>query len=147
METINFPNSLDFQTDLNSFYKNLNNTDFEEVDVLELLDIKERAKKLNEFFTNKISDCLKFRRYIKILNTIKTNPKYKCQSKAGYYYMLMFAIDPNLEIAKIHIKNKDLIKSKLEIKQNFGLYDPYILKVEKEYIKRMSKSKENQKCK
>ena len=124
--------------ELSSFYKNFKNTSFKEISGRKLIELKSFSKELNSLFNNQNVKEFRISRYIKVMNKIKTNPKafnIETTSDAEKYLLFMFAIDPEFEIYIIHNSENRKSQIKEKIENKFGLYDPYLLAIEKFYIK------------
>ena len=132
-------------TDLETFYKNFNKTKFENITLLKLLNLRKMAKPLNCFYKNR-EDIIKQKRYFKILNSIRSNPKrFNINSEAEKFLLLMFAVDPSFEAVKIYEQYNDIKKIKNEIVKTFGVYDKNLISIEKFYIKNfLSETKKSQ---
>ena len=140
----------------NSFYKDLK-IDFNEIDLKKLLEIKLKSKQLNKYYENEFDKKDKARRYSKVMELIHTNHMRRTnninclsnfaitntQSEKILLYML--SIDPELNALIIYGTCNKTQDVKEQIKAKFGVYDPNLIKIEKQYLKRfLSEEKKDQ---
>lgn len=141
-----YKESYNIKTDMDSFYKYLNECNFSEITLKKLMALIYNSKKLNKFYTDTQSELTITEKYIKVMNTVKTNPKtYGAETQAERYLLFMFAVDPTFEAAIIHASLNKTDEIKEEMFNKFGVYDSKLIMLEKYYIKRFlsEKKKEN----
>ena len=113
--------------DIASFYKNFNNTEFTKMKAKKLIELKEKAKKLNRQFLadNQFSQKSK---YIRIMNKIRTNPKgYSVTNDLEKYILFMFSIDPNYDLTYLYASIDRIQDIKVKMAKKFGVYDPNLI--------------------
>jgi len=130
--------------DFDAFYKNIKKADFRSITGKKLIELKAVSKQLKEEF--KRIDDLKCNKYIKLMNRIRTNKKgYNITNDAEMYILFMFTIDPNFEMAITFCSQNRIEEIKKDSENKFGLYDPFLIQIEKFYIKNfLSKEKRNE---
>jgi len=125
-----------WKNDLESFYKSLGTLNFKNVTAEKILELKTYAAKFNEFLNNKSITYPKSLRYVKIANTIKTNPKgYGSTNKNETALLFMFSVDPNFEAFIIFEECNKISEAKNKMRNYFNLYDANLIKLESYYIK------------
>lgn len=130
-------------SDINSFYKNLNNANFRGIDTKKLLELKFLSKEFNAYFYNPNVTSPAYNRYTTIMNRIKTNAKLT--SDAERYILFMFSVDPNFEAAIIYASENHKKEIKKKMEERFGVFDPNLISIEKFYIKNfLSEKKRNE---
>lgn len=67
--------------------------------------------------------------------------KFWTSSKSEKFILFMYSVDPNFEALIIYLS--EYIKGKM--KQKFGLYDPNLIKIEKEVLRQLLKTNEQNK--
>lgn len=137
------------------FYKDLD-VNFMEIDLKKLLELKVKAKKLNNFFKHPDNPENVVQRYGRIMQMIHTsynanknniNELANCaitNTGAEKLLLYMLSIDPELESLIIYnsYNTRQEIKDKMLLK--FGIYDPNLAKIETQYVKRfLSSDKQN----
>lgn len=129
--------------DINAFYRNLKLIKMGEISLKKVEELKELSKKLNIFFENTNSDFSKIRKYAKIVNRIKMNPKpYTALEQR---LLLMFSVDPEFEAIMIFEESNYINQIKSNMVKRFGLYDPNLINTEKWFIKHfLSEENKNQ---
>lgn len=136
----------DFTVDINSFYKNLNGTNFKGLDTKKILTLKLTSNSLNAFYNNDNIPLNKISRYVKIMNRIKTNPKgYGVSSEAEKFLLFMFSVDPTFEAAKINGECNKEEETKKKMENYFDIYDRRLIILENYFIKHfLSEKKRNE---
>ena len=136
-----------FKVILNSFYKNLD-VNFNEIDLKKLLELKSNAKHFNKYFKSDFDSKNIVERYTKIMEMIHTsyngnkndiNPLINCRvtnTGAEKLLLYMLSIDPELEALIIYKSYNTLKEIKEQIILKFGVYDPNLVKIESQFIKR-----------
>lgn len=133
------------KSDMESFYKYLSECDFSEITLKKLIELIHNSKKLNKFYTNTESEFSITERYIKVMNTVKTNPKtYGALTQAERYLLFMFAIDPTFEATIIYASLNKTDEIKQHLFDRFGVYDKNLVAIEKYYIKRFLSPKKKE---
>lgn len=131
-----FENHLSYDVDINSFYKNLNGTSFKGVTVQKLKELKENSRNLLKLLKNPKLPPNKPGKYIRIMNSIKTNPTgFGVTNEAEKYIFFMFCIDPNFEAAKISGECNKTEEVKEKMISHFGLFDKRLIIIENFFIK------------
>lgn len=136
---------------MQSFY-NVDKISLKDIDENKLLEIIERSKRINKLFLDQSFKSCKTERYLRIMELIHMNHRKDIPTKTHYattsiaekFLLFMFSIDPNFEIAIIHASEDRTIAIKKKIREKFGVYDPYLIKIEKAVIKKLL-NKEKQK--
>ena len=134
------------KSDINSFYKNLNETNFNQVNKKKLFILKLISSKLNHFYNAKIEFTSKSEEYFKLMNRIKTNPKgYGVETEADKFILFMFSVDPTYELFKIWGESNTIKEFKDKSLTKFGVVDKKLLYLEKFFIKYfLSQEKQNE---
>lgn len=135
---------------MKSFY-NIDKIDISNIDNVKFQKIIEQAKKINKMFLNKQLREDKDERYLRIMEiihgsyreNIPVNNEFATTSQAEKFLLFMFSIDPNFEIAIIYASENRINDVKIKMREKFGVYDPYLIKIEKAVIKKLL-SKEQQ---
>ncbi|MBR6690209.1 MAG: hypothetical protein IKL65_02640 [Bacilli bacterium] len=137
---------IDYTNDINSFYNNLNGTNFKGISVERLSELKLISQQLNAEFNNKNLAHCKSMRYGKIANKLKTNPKrYTITSDAEKYILFMFSVDPDFEAVKIYGTYNTIEEIKKEMSNYFGIFDKRLVLIENFFIKHfLSEKKRNE---
>ena len=135
-----------------AFY-NTDKVNFSQIDNEKLNDILSRAKKINELYLSTGFKPSKAERYIRIMELINCNYRkgtpvkneYASTSVAEKLLLFMFSVDPEFEAAIIAGSEDRTENIKIMMKENFGIYDINLIKIEKFVIKRfLSESKRNE---
>ena len=133
----NYPNNngnyVCCQSDLDSFYSNLNDTNFIKINVDKLNQLKQDSKELNKFYNNPYTHYLKKLRYIKTMNRIKTNQELTEQAEK--FILFMFSVDPEFEAFKIYSECNTTDEIKIKLIKKFDIVDKNLIKIEKFFIK------------
>jgi len=123
------------------------------IDNDKLLNIIEQSKKINRLFLDESFKSCKSERYLRIMELINSNYSktrdvknhYATKSQEEKFLLFMFSIDPNFEIAIIHASEDRTYNIKTKIRKKFGVYDPYLIRIEKAVIKKLlSNEKKNE---
>lgn len=123
------------------------------IDTDKLLNIIEQSKKINSLFLNEGFKSRKSERYLRIMELINSNYRsdirvnnhYATTSQEEKFLLFMFSIDPNFEIAIIHGSEDRTYDIKTKIREKFGVYDPYLIRIERAVInKLLSNEKKNE---
>lgn len=131
-----YENYINYDVDLNSFYKNLNGTSFKGININKLRELQMNSKNLLKLLKNPQLPSSKIGRYIKIMNSIKTNPKgFGITNDAEKYIFFMFCIDPTYEAAKISGECNKIEEIKQKMISHFGLFDRKLIIIENFFIK------------
>ena len=131
-----FENYLSHDTDINSFYKNLNGTSFKEISIEKLKELKRNSNNLLKLLKNPKLPASKPGKYIRIMNSIKTNPTgFGVSNEAEKYIFFMFCIDPTFEAVKINGECNTTKEVKEKMINHFGLFDKKLIIVENFFIK------------
>ena len=121
--------------DIISFYKNFKNTEFNNIKVKKLIELKEIAKKVNSYYTAE-NEYSKKSKYIRLMNKIKTNPKgYNIENDLEKYILFMFIVDPNYEATYMFAGANKIEEIIVDMAKKFGVYDPNLILIEKYFIK------------
>lgn len=137
---------------MQAFY-NTNKIHLNKIDNNKLLDIIEKAKRINKLFLDESFKSCKSERYLRIMELIHSNYSttrdvknhYATKSQEEKFLLFMFSIDPNFEIAIIHASEDRTYDIKTKIREKFGVYDPYLIRIEKAVIKSLlSNEKKNE---
>lgn len=127
---------INYKVDMESFYEKLGNTSFKGLDSKKILTLKIISKDLNKFYNNNNLPINIVKKYIKIMNSIKTNPKgYRVNNDAEKYLLFMFSVDPNFEAAKIHGESNNTNETETKMINYFGIYDRKLIILENYFIK------------
>lgn len=127
---------LEYQLNINKFYENIKIAKFNEVCLKRRLEIILLSKQLNKIYNNKRDNHKKANKYVKIMCKINGNKKlYYNTNEADKYFVFMFSVDPDFEAAKIYLEENNFKNIKTKMKNKFGFYDPYLIYIEKYYIK------------
>lgn len=129
---------------MQSFY-NVDKVSLKDIDEIKLIEIIEKSKKINKLFLDKSFKSCKTERYLRIMELIHMNHRKDIPTKTHYattsiaekYLLFMFSIDPNFEIAIIYGSEDRINDIKVKIREKFGVYDPYLIKIEKAVIKNL----------
>lgn len=122
--------------DINAFYQNLKVIEVGKILPEKLEELQETSKNLNRFFTINHPGFSKIRKYAKIANRIKMNPKiFKAYTALEQRLLLMYSVDPKLEAILIFEESNRIDQIKNNMIAKFGLYDPNLVKTEKWFIK------------
>ena len=128
-----------YQLTISNFYEN---SQFNLNDINEEIinNLKEKANKLNDIYKN--SKMTKVELYCKKMERIQTAPKKEndfnkiaANNYTEKLLLFMFSVDPNLEAFYIYSTCNTLKEIKYEMNKTFGLYDPYLVKIERLFIK------------
>lgn len=132
--------------DVDTFYKNLNNTKFNNINTEIILNLINNSKILNKFYNNENIKMHKSQRYIKIMNAINCDFKrLNLNSQAEKYLLFMFSVDPNFEAFKIFNEYNTTKEIKQALSKYFGIYDAKLISIEKLFIKNfLSEKKKNE---
>lgn len=127
---------IDYSNDINAFYKNLSETDFKDITLEKLQELKLTSESLNKEFNNiNLAHC-KSMRYGKISIKIRTNPKkYNISTDAEKFILFMFSVDPDFEAAKIYGGCNTNEETKRLMEKYFGIYDKNLIIIENFFIK------------
>lgn len=126
---------------INSFYRAIHDLKVSDISIEKIEELKETSKELNNYFYKKYDEW-KQNKYVRILEKIKTNPKFfNVYNSTEKLLLLMFIIDPNFEILLIYEEENDCKNIESRIEQEFGVYDSNLIKIEKWYIKYIADSK------
>lgn len=121
---------------INSFYSNLSKAHFTKLTAKKLLTLKYFSKELNKYFITPSNNLTKRVKYLKIMDKIKTNPKFwGIEDFAEQYILFMFSVDPNFEVAITFGECNRIYEAKNLIENRIGIFDYKLLKLEKYYIK------------
>lgn len=127
---------------IKDFYKYLNNANFKEINLKKLIELKTKAKTLNNFYNYEEENYGKGDRYAKVMDKIKTRPG---MSKEEKYLLFMLSVDPDFEAFKIYSECNKTEEIKTKMIYKFGVFDQYLVIIEKFYIKRfLSEKKRNE---
>ena len=133
---------------MKSFY-NVDKINFKDLDKTKLLSIINRSKKINELYLDESFRDNKCERYLRIMELIHTNYRkdkavnnhYATTSQIEKFLLFMFSVDPNFEIAIIHASEDRIFDIKKKIREKFGVYDPYLVRIENAVIKKLLSNK------
>lgn len=140
---------MDFNVLLNYFYKDLT-CNFNEIDLKKLIEIKAKAAELNKHFKNKKFGRNQTERHGKIMQLIHTGYKRVTENVDGLtkytntntpsekLLLYILSIDPELEALIIYNSYNTLREIEYQSILNFGIYDPNLAKIEKQYLKRFA---------
>ena len=137
---------------MQTFY-NVDKISFKDIDNSKLLNIIDQSKRINKLFLTEEFRSCKSERYLRIMELINSNYRenipvkshYATTSLAEKFLLFMFSIDPEFEIAIIYATEDRIYNIKKQIREKFGVYDPYLIKIEKAVIKKfLSKEKQNE---
>lgn len=129
---------------LKMFY-NIDKVSFKDITTEKLTNIIERAKEIHNLYLNEEFRVKKSERYLRIMELINSNYRkdirvnnhYSSTSQSEKYLLFMFSIDPEFEIAIIHASEDRTDDIKNKIREKFGVYDPYLIIIEKAVIKKL----------
>ena len=129
---------------IKSFY-DVDKINISNIDDAKLQKIIEQSKNINKLFLSKQFKENQRERYLRIMELIHGNYRenipvnngFATTSQAEKFLLYMFSIDPNFEIAIIHASEDRTNDIKVKIRQKFGVYDPYLIRIEKAVIKRL----------
>ena len=139
-------------TTMSAFY-NVDKINFKNIDNNKLLSIIEISKRINRLYLDETFRANKVERYLRIMELIHSNYSrtrevknhYATTSQEEKFLLFMFSIDPTFEIAIIHGSEDRISDIKSKIRDKFGVYDPYLIKIEKAVIKKLlSNEKKNE---
>ena len=135
-----------YTADINDFYKNLKNTNFNELNQEKLEELKNNANNLPKLLKNPQLPSTKIGKYVKIMNSIKTNPKgFGVNNEAEKFIFFMFSVDPTFEAVKIYGESNKTDKVKEKMEKYFGVFDKRLIIVEKFFVKNfLSEKKRNE---
>ena len=127
---------------INTFYKN-SKPNYKDIDIKKILILKEKAKKLNKLFNSEQFKRTKEYRYIKIMEIIYTNyrenkpfvSEFATTTVAEKFFLYMFSLDPELKAAIYHASSNTKKEIEKLMMNEFGVYDPNLVKIERIYIK------------
>ena len=141
-----YGNYISYNVDLNSFYKNLNGTSFKGISINKLRELQMNSRNLLKLLKNPQLPPSKSGRYIKIMNSIKTNPAgFGATNEAEKFIFFMFCIDPTFEAAKISGECNKTDEKKEKMISYFGLFDRKLIILENFFIKNfLSEKKRNE---
>lgn len=138
-----------YKSVINNFYKD-NKINFSLIDEEKINLLKEKANYLNNSFKN--TTITKIDKYCKTIEKIKTAPKRKNEfnnfstdNDTEKLLLFMFSIDTNFEVFYIYSTYNTIKDIKEKIIDKFGVYDPYLIKVEKLFIKKLLTQEEQDK--
>ena len=138
-----------YKSVINNFYIN-SKINFSILDEEKINLLKEKANHLNKSFEN--TKTTKIDRYCKTIEKIQTAPKRKNEfnnfstdNDTEKILLFMFSVDPNFEVFYIYSTYNTSKDIKEEIIDKFGVYDPYLIKVEKLFIKKLLTQEEQNK--
>ena len=122
---------------LDYFYKNLDDTNFTEINEEDIKRIFNKTKYIRDYFEDNKKDTKAFK-YLDIAKKITKLPKaFDIYSDAQKYIALVLIIDPNCELyVQCGICNK-INELKAFMTYKFGIYDEKLIKVEKLYVKNL----------
>ena len=132
--------------DVETFYKNLKDTRFNNINVGIILKLVSNSRGLNAYFNNENLKVHKSQRYVKVMNKIRSDFKsFNISSDAEKYLLFMFAVDPNFEAAKIYGQYNTVSEIRTKMYKKFGIYDRTLITIEKFFIKNfLSDKKRNE---
>lgn len=137
---------------MQTFYS-VDKINFKNIDNNKLLSIIETSKRINSLYLDETFRSCKSERYLRIMELIHSNYSqtrevknhYATTSQEEKFLLFMFSIDPNFEIAIIHASEDKSYDIKTKIREKFGIYDPYLIRIEKAVINRLlSNEKKNE---
>lgn len=129
---------------MQAFY-NVDKINLSNIDEEKLSSIIERSKKIHKLYLRPEFKQRKDERYLKIMELINSNYRekipvknhYATTSQAEKFLLFMFSIDPDFEIAIIHATEDRTNDIKIKMREKFGVYDPYLIRIEKAVIKKL----------
>jgi len=141
-----FESYISYVADVNDFYKNIKNTNFAELNKEKLKELKYNSTILYKLLKNPKLPTNKTGKYIKIMNSIKTNPKgFGATNEAEKFIFFMFCIDPSFEAAKIAGECNTIQELKEKMINYFGIFDKRLIKIENLFIKNFLSKKQKTK--
>ena len=147
------PYCYNYQLAIENFYENNIidlKYDLDYIDEEIINKLKEKSNILNNMFNH--SKMTKLEKYCKKMERIKTSPKKEndfnkiaTSNSTEKLLLFMFSVDPNFEAFLIYSTYNTLKEIKYEMNKTFGLYDPYLVKVERAFIKHLLNEEEKNK--
>lgn len=136
---------INFNIDIDDFYRNKNNIDFKNITAKKLIELKCFSKKFNNYWKNAPIKDIRYK-YITIMNKIKTAPfKYRVTNEAEKFILFMYSIDPTFEVYKIWNEYNTTKEIKNSLLNKFGLVDKNLYIIEKYFIHHfLSMEKQNE---
>lgn len=127
-----------------TFYKDFNN-DINNVSNIDINNIIEKSKTLNNLYNSQSFKPTKLQRYIKIMEYIHsnyrenfpTNSKFSTTSILEKMLLLVFSVDPEFEAFIIYSSENTIKEIKIKMEHKFGIYDKNLIKVEKFFIQNL----------
>lgn len=130
-----------------------------------VIDIKEDLNNINEEIINKLKEksiilnnmCnnpnfTRIEKYCKKIERIETASKTEndfnkisTNNSIEKLLLFMFSVDPNLEAFIIYSTCNNVKEIKYEMNKEFGLYDPYLIKVERIFVRYLLNQKDKEK--
>ena len=125
-----------YKPDIDSFYKNFYNINFENISDNDMMRFKEISKPINKFYEYKNTPYTKLKKYIMLMNKIKTNPKgFGVTNELEKYIFFMYSVDPNLDAIVIHESYNNSKEIKTNLEKRFGIYDNKLILIERNFVK------------
>jgi len=137
---------------MQSFY-NVDKINLKNIDDNKLLNLINQSKRINKLYLDETFRSCKSERYLRIMELINSNYRrnipvnnhYATTSQEEKFLLFMFSIDPNFEIAIIHGSEDRTYDIRAKIREKFGVYDPYLIRIENAVIKKLlSNEKKNE---
>ena len=146
-----FDDGYNYKITLDAFYKGVK-TNFSDIDLKKLYEIKARSKELNNIFNCEHFKQRKSQRYTKIMEFINsghrkgvpTKSKYATTTDSEKLLLFMYSIDPNFEAAIIFGSKNNTKEIKKQMEKEFGIYDLNLIKIEQLVIKKFLSEKKRQ---
>lgn len=134
-----------------SFYGNIK-TNFSDIDEQKLIELKKRGEEINiKHYKNKNLKPTKTQRYFRLMELINGNCKtrslkneFSTDSDSEKLLLFMYSVDPTLEAAIIYSSYNTINEVKTKFSSEFGIFDPYLVKVEKYFMNKFLNSKEKE---
>lgn len=119
------------------FYKDINESDFQNITDDRILFLKKLAPNLLE---KEFTSSNKFINYIKKMKRLVNDPqKYNIENQVEKYILFMFSVDPSFEAIKIYGESNHIEEVKEKMKKYFGIYDTKLINIENYFIKHLLK--------
>lgn len=131
---------------MNSFYQNINGTNFKGITAKKILEIKILSKQFYNYFNNENINFDKHIKYTFIMNNIKIRKRqFNLNSEAEKFILLMYSVDPTFEAFKIYGECNKIEEVKEKMRNFFGIFDQNLIIIEKHFIKYfLSDKKQNE---